>query len=59
MTPTREELQAKIDELEKKRLLSGDFMEQMEIEGEIHSIKMEMGGIKPTDSSFECFGCGS
>lgn len=52
-----EELENKIQELEKS--LTGDMIPDMEIRDEIHKLKMKMKGVKPEDSHFECFGCGS
>mgnify|MGYP000014352101 CR=1 FL=1 len=36
-----------------------DFIEQMNIADEIHNIEMKLNGVKPTDSSIDCIGCGS
>lgn len=34
-------------------------MEDMEIRDKIHNLEMELNGVKPSDSLFECVGCGS
>ena len=54
---TREEIQAVIDQL--KEGLTGDMMKDMEIKDQIHKLEMELNQVKPPDSPFECFGCGS
>ncbi|WP_369595984.1 hypothetical protein [Lysinibacillus pakistanensis] len=54
---TREEIQAMIDQLKKE--LTGDMMKDMEIKDQIHKLEMELNQVKPPDSPFECFGCGS
>jgi hypothetical protein len=51
------ELQTQITDL--KSSLTGNFMEDMEIRDKIHNLEMEMNGVKPSDSHFECAGCGS
>ena len=54
---TREEIQAVIDQL--KEGLTGDMMKDMEIKDQIHKLEMKLNGTKPTDSHFDCVGCGS
>ena len=54
---TREEIQAMIDQLKKE--LTGDMMKDMEIKDKIHNLEMKLNGTKPTDSHFDCVGCGS
>ena len=39
--------------------LTGDMMQDMEIREQIHKLKMNATGTKPTDSQIECVGCGS
>lgn len=39
--------------------LSGDMFQDMEIKDKIHNIDMKLNGTKPTDSHFDCVGCGS
>jgi len=51
------ETKSQIEELEKK--LTGDMLKDMNIRDEIHKLEMADKGIKPEDSHFECFGCGS
>jgi|TARA_R110002167_G_scaffold309620_3_gene514531 hypothetical protein len=51
------ELKMRIEKLEK--LLTGDMMQDMDVKDEIHNIEMELSGTKPTDSHFDCIGCGS
>jgi hypothetical protein len=52
-----QELQTQIDHL--KNTLTGDFMQDMEIRDKIHNLEMELNGVKPSNSEFECVGCGS
>lgn len=60
MTEKRKtELLAQLNVLAKKKEETKDFMEQMELQGDIHAIEMELNNIKPTDSSMDCEGCGS
>ena len=39
--------------------ISGDMIADMEIRDKIHNLEMQIKGVKPVDSKFECFGCGS
>lgn len=55
----KNELLAQFNALAKKKAETTDFMEQMEIAGDIHAIEMQLNNIKPTDSSMDCEGCGS
>ena len=48
-----------LEELKAKKLKTNDFMEQMTLADEIHNIEMKLNGVKPTDSSIDCIGCGS
>jgi hypothetical protein len=50
-------MEEKIKEL--KEQLTGDMVNDMEIRNEIHNLEMELNKVKPTDSHFECVGCGS
>ncbi len=55
-------LEDQLLELQSKLATTEDFMERMEIAGEIEDIQVKLGHKtppKPVDSSFECFGCGS
>jgi hypothetical protein len=51
------ELQSQIETL--RGTLTGNFMEDMEIRDQIHNLEMKLNGVKPSDSHFECVGCGS
>jgi hypothetical protein len=42
-----------------KSRLSGDMFQDMNIKDEIHNLEMKLNGTKPTDSHFDCIGCGS
>jgi hypothetical protein len=53
----RSYLLAEISKL--KSSLSNDLLEDMEKRDMIHKLEMRLNNVKPTDSSFECFGCGS
>lgn len=55
----KQHLLQQLQVLEQKKNETTDFMEQMEIAGDIHAIEMKLNNIKPTDSSMECEGCGS
>jgi hypothetical protein len=52
-----DELRAEIAELEST--LTGDMFQDMEIKDKIHNLNMKLTGTKPTDSHFDCVGCGS
>jgi hypothetical protein len=39
--------------------LTGDMMADMNIKDEIHNLQMQLKGVKPEDSHFDCIGCGS
>ncbi|MEZ4722557.1 MAG: hypothetical protein R2813_11850 [Flavobacteriales bacterium] len=52
-----QELQTQIDAL--KATLTGNFMEDMEIRDKIHNLEMTLNGVRPSNSEFECVGCGS
>ena len=53
----KEAIQKKIDELQEK--LTGDMFKDMKIKDKIHNLEMKLNGTKPTDSHFDCVGCGS
>ena len=42
-----------------KAKLTGDMFADMEIRDEIHNLEMQLKGVKPLDSHFDCVGCGS
>ena len=52
-----DQLKQQIEELKGK--LTGNWMEDMEIRDKIHNLEMKVNGVKPTDSHFDCIGCGS
>ena len=39
--------------------LTGDMFQDMELKDKIHNLEMQLKGVKPTDSHFDCVGCGS
>ena len=51
------ELKDKLSQLQEK--LTGDMFQDMDIKDQIHNIEMKLNGTKPTDSHFDCVGCGS
>ena len=53
----RKEIEETIERL--KSQLTGDMMSDMAIRDEIHNLEMKLNGTKPTDSHFDCVGCGS
>lgn len=53
----QEELKTKIEALREK--LTGDMFNDMDVRDEIHNLEMKLNGVKPSDSHFECVGCGS
>jgi formate hydrogenlyase subunit 6/NADH:ubiquinone oxidoreductase subunit I len=55
----KEKMLVALKELKNKKTKTSDFMEQMSIADEIHNIEMKLNGVKPTDSSIDCIGCGS
>ena len=58
-TMNKEDILKKLEVLKEKKTNTSDFMEQMTIADEIHNIEMKLNGVKPTDSSIDCIGCGS
>jgi hypothetical protein len=50
-------LQEEIEAL--KEQLTGDMFQDMDIKDKIHNLEMQIKGVKPTDSHFDCVGCGS
>lgn len=42
-----------------KEKLTGDMFADMETRDEIHNLEMQLKGVKPLDSHFDCIGCGS
>jgi len=53
----KEEIKAEIETLKAK--LTGDMFQDMDIKDQIHNLEMKLNGTKPTDSHFDCVGCGS
>ena len=39
--------------------LTGDMFADMDTRDEIHNLEMQLKGVKPMDSHFDCIGCGS
>ncbi len=54
---TNNELVKEIEALEAQ--LTGDMFRDMEIKDKIHNLQMQLKGVKPMDSHFDCVGCGS
>ena len=42
-----------------KAKLTGDMFTDMDTRDEIHNLEMQLKGVKPLDSHFDCVGCGS
>lgn len=42
-----------------KTNLTGDMFQDMETRDRIHNLEMQLKGVKPIDSHFDCIGCGS
>ncbi len=42
-----------------KSTLTGDMFSDMETRDQIHNLEMQLKGVKPMDSYFDCIGCGS
>lgn len=42
-----------------KGKLTGDMFADMDTRDEIHNLEMQLKGVKPIDSHFDCIGCGS
>jgi hypothetical protein len=58
MTETQKnELLEKIEIL--KATLVGEMFADMEAKDQIHNLQMELKGVKPEGSEFDCLGCGS
>ena len=55
----KKELIEKVEVLKLEKAKIDDWMESMSIADEIHNIEMKLNGVKPTDSSIDCIGCGS
>jgi hypothetical protein len=53
----KNELLEKIEDL--KASLVGEMFADMEAKDQIHNLQMELKGVKPEGSEFDCLGCGS
>jgi len=42
-----------------KSSLTGNMFADCDIMDKIHNLEMKINGVKPTDSHFDCIGCGS
>jgi hypothetical protein len=42
-----------------KSTLTGNMFQDMDARDRIHNLEMQIKGIKPVDSHFDCVGCGS
>lgn len=51
------ELEEQIETLKKQ--LTGNLMDDLDTRDQIHNLEMKLKGVKPEDSHFDCFGCGS
>ena len=54
---TANHLEEELETLQSK--LTGDMFQDMELKDQIHNLEMKINGVKPTDSHFDCVGCGS
>ncbi len=57
METTTNTIEEQIKALEAK--LTGDMFSDMDIKDQIHNLQMQLKGVKPMDSHFDCIGCGS
>jgi hypothetical protein len=53
----KNELLEKIEAL--KASLVGEMFADMEAKDRIHNLQMQLKGVKPEGSEFDCIGCGS
>jgi hypothetical protein len=53
----KNELLKKIEVL--KASLVGEMFADMKAKDRIHNLQMELKGVKPEESEFDCLGCGS
>jgi hypothetical protein len=54
---SKAELEEQIETLKKQ--LTGNLMDDLDTRDQIHNLEMKLNGVKPEDSHFDCFGCGS
>lgn len=53
-------LKKELEDISAKLAVEGlTFLEKCELKDREHNIKMKLNGVKPMDSNYECFGCGS
>jgi len=52
-----QQIKAEIEALKAK--LTGEMLADMDVKNQIHNLEMKLKGVKPTDSHFDCVGCGS
>ncbi|MFT5858474.1 MAG: hypothetical protein ACI865_000562 [Flavobacteriaceae bacterium] len=57
ITSTNTELTKEIENL--RGQLTGDMFQDMDLKDKIHNLEMQLKGVKPTDSHFDCVGCGA
>lgn len=57
MDTTANTIEEQIKALEAQ--LTGDMFADMDIKDQIHNLEMQLKGVKPMDSHFDCVGCGS
>jgi hypothetical protein len=56
-TEQKSAIEQEIDNL--KGTLTGNMFQDMETRDQIHNLEMQLKGVKPMDSHFDCVGCGS
>jgi hypothetical protein len=56
-TEQKSAIEQEIDNL--KGTLTGNMFKDMETRDQIHNLEMQLKGVKPMDSHFDCVGCGS
>ena len=56
-TEQKSAIEQEIDNL--KVTLTGNMFQDMETRDQIHNLEMQLKGVKPMDSHFDCIGCGS
>ncbi|MCS4435717.1 hypothetical protein [Aquiflexum gelatinilyticum] len=56
-TEQKSAIEQEIDNL--KGTLTGNMFQDMETRDQIHNLEMQLKGVKPMDSHFDCIGCGS
>jgi hypothetical protein len=56
-TEQKSAIEQEIDNL--KGTLTGNMFHDMDARDQIHNLEMQLRGVKPMDSHFDCIGCGS